>query len=397
MEEPRKGGTAGGHGDGAAPELRQKIEERKMRMRTIVCCLLALTMLGLSPAAEAQDLRVTASTAPYSGSTAGHGSSFTVYYRLTNYGTGFTTNFRTYFYYCTTSTYNASTCTYLTYDTNNEDFTTNQSRSYYHTMSVPSAAMYGTGYIIIRADGQNKVKETNEGNNDRYDAITVTTRPDLYFSSSTVPYTGNTNAVGSSFTGRYRIYNKSGTSKLTGNFYIRYYYCPGQTTSGCVSLAAQYISSDINAGSYLNLTSLALAIPTSAQNGTAYIRAYLDSTGAVTESNETNNNDYDPITVQDIPADLYVYSSSAPYSGSSAAAGSAFTVQYTLRNASSKYNIIRDFRTYFYWCTSTSFSSCTYMTYDAISTDFNKGQSHSFYHTLTVPTYATRGTARFDP
>ena len=368
-----------------------------MKMRSFVPCVVLAALLLTSGSARAADLDITSSTAPYSGSTAYAGASFTLQYTVKNLGTAFSTNFRNYFYYCTTQS--AATCTYLTYVNVNDNFAAGQSRTYYQTLTVPKYAVHGLGFIRTYVDGYNAangghVKETNEGNNDDYDDITVGTRPDLYFlpQYTYVPYTGSTAAVGSSFTGYYYIYNKANTSKLTADFYVHYYYCPGQTPAGCISLGAQSINTDINSGSNIKVKTIALAIPAAAQNGKGYIRAHVDSTDAIVESNETNNNDYDEILVTDNPADLLVPTITAPYSGSSAYTGASFTARYVLQNSTkAKYNLNRDFRVYFYWCTSQTASACTYMTYTTVKDDFLIGQARTYYQTLTVPVTATYG------
>jgi len=372
----------------ALPGLIEKLLDK----RTVIPGIVFAVVLFASGAALAQDLSITYLKANHSGSTAYSGASFTTAYTMRNGGNAFTTNFYVYFYYCTSTT--SSSCTNISNTLVKDNFSKNQSRTYYKTLTVPTYATHGTGYVRVYADAyKNYVKETNENNNDKYGSFSVSTRPDLYVYQSWVPYTGTTATIGSSFSARYRIYNKSNTSKLTSDFYIRYYYCPAQSTSGCTSLATQYVTTDINSGSYIYLNSIALAVPLTAKNGKAYIRADLDYNNAVVESNEGNNRDYDEITVTDIPADLVVSAANAGYSGSTAYVGSSFTTQYTIRNAHSKQLVNKDFYMYFYWCTSASATSCTYLTGTLIKDDFNAGQSRIYYQTLTVPTYATYGKA----
>ncbi len=347
----------------------------------------AITVTG----AGTPDLRVTASTVPYTGATTGPGSTFTARYTVTAYNAAVSTNFTVRFYYCTYNGY-TSGCTSLGTQSITSNFNKNQSLSFTSgTLTMPSNASNGTRYIRIEVDSTNAVSESSETNNNRWDSITVNAKPDLYFTASTVPYSGSTAGPGHTFRGRYTIRN-TGIS-LSTNFQVRYYYCPTAATTGCVSLGAQTIYNNFSAGESYSFNSPTLTMPSSATAGTRYIRAFVDSTGAVSETNETNNNDYDAITVTGAgTVDLTVNASSAPHTGSTAGAGSTFTVRYRVRNAGPG-TVATPFYTYFYYCTSQWGSGCTLIGNQYITQ--NVGAAKEVWFTsgsLAIPKTATRGT-----
>jgi len=338
------------------------------------------------------DLRISASSVPYSGSTAGAGSTFRARYTISNFYQYLSNNFYVNFYYCpTTST---SGCSYLGNQFITSNFASGQSRTFTSgNLTLPTSVMYGTGYVRIFVDSSGAVSEANEANNNRYDAISITDRPDLYITSSTVPYSGSTSAAGSQFTGRYTVRNRYGGSRLTTNFYVRYYYCTSASTSSCTGLSSQLISADLNAGASYTFNSPTLTMPSNTTAGLRYIRAFVDVTGAVKESNENNNNDYDSIFVSGLNlVDLRVNYSAVPYGGSTAGAGSTFKARYRIRNYGVG-SFITNFYTRFYYCPGASTSGCTYLGVQYITQNFNTGTSAYFTSpTLTMPSTAAYGT-----
>ena len=350
-----------------------------------------LFTMGLGGAAHGQDLTFSSSTAPATGSTAGHGSVFAVSYSVRNIGTvTVTPTFYVYFYYCEQQS--AANCTSLGSKKITDDFAPGQTRSYPQNLTVPSAAMYGTGYVRFFVDATKKVSETNEGNNERYDDISVSTRPDLYVSKMTAPYTGSVKSKGSTFKVRPTIYNKTKTSRLTKDFWVRYYYCPtNTTTSACVSLGQELRTTDLNSGKATTFTSMPLTMPSATTNGTRYIRAHVDYNNGVTESDEGNNNYYKAITVNGNPVDLYFTGSLAPATGGTTGHGSAFSVQSTVRNGAAEM-ANTNFYIYYYYCPTQLFSGCTSLGNTYVKDTFTAGQSRTYSKNLVVPSAALRGT-----
>ena len=339
------------------------------------------------------DLRVSGSTVPYSGSTAGPGSQFTARYNITADHAAVSTNFYARFYYCPTNN-STSGCSYLGQQSITQNFAANTTRTFTsQTLTMPTSASAGTRYLRILVDPYNSVSESNETNNNRWDAITVTSTSDLYFTASTVPYSGSTAGPGANFRGRYTIRNATTGVYFSTNFVVRYYYCPGASTTGCVSLGTQTITNNFSPGESYSFTSPNLTMPSSATAGTRYIRAFVDSTNVVGESNENNNNDYDAITVTGATTpDLTVSASTVPYTGATTGPGSTFTARYTITAANGA--VSNNFTVNFYYCTyNNSTYGCTGLGQQAITSTFTAGQSLSFTsQTLTLPSSATNGT-----
>ena len=338
------------------------------------------------------DLYISSSTVPASGSTARPGTTFTVRYNVTNLFQAFTTNFYAYFYYCPSAS--TSGCTYLGRQSITDNFNQNQTRTYTsQTLTMPSVASYGTRYIRTFVDGLGAVTETSETNNNDFDSIFVSTRPDLYFSASTVPSSGRTDGPGNTFTGRYTIVNRANTSYVSNDFVVSYYYCPAASTTNCIFLRSQTITFNFTAGRTYTYTSTTLTMPSGATPTTRYIRAVIDTTNQVGESSETNNTDYDAITVRTSGTrpDLRVINTSAPYTGSTAGHASQFRVRYRVWNYGTAFTT--NFSVQFYYCPSVSTSGCISLGTQAISNNFGAGTGIYFTSpTLTIPSGAEYGT-----
>ncbi len=338
------------------------------------------------------DLQVSASTVPKTGDTKGPGSKFTASYTILNGGKGHVNgNFYVRFYYCPAAS--TAGCSYLGYQYVSTNFKPGASATFTSgTLTMPSTAKYGTGYIRFFADSSNYIKESNETNNNRYHKITVTKTPDLYFTASTVPQTGSTAKAGDKFTGRYTIRNSYSGTAFTTDFYVSYYYCTSTSATSCTYLTNQKITANFNPGTYYSFNSTSLTMPAAVKPGYAYIRAFVDSTNVIKETSEANNNDYDQILVGGSGSvDLIVSASSVPLSGSTAGAGSTFTASYTLKNTG-KGVVTNNFYTYFYYCPGSSSSGCKYLGNQYITTNFGGGQSTKFTSpTLTMPNSAAVG------
>ncbi len=325
----------------------------------------------------------------------GYGSTFTAQYKIQNSGlSAVKTDFYTYFYYCPSSS--STGCTYLgrqliTADINSGDVTTTYTSP---TLTIPSSAEYGIRYIRVVVDAPNNIAESNENNNDIYRAITITTKPDLLISASTVPYTGSTSGYGSTFTGRYTIQNRTNTTRNTTNFYVSYYYCDAANTTGCIYLGRNYISANLNSGASYTFNSLSLTIPTGASNGVHFIRAFVDSLGYVSESDESNNNDYDSIPISTAKPNLNISTPSIA-SGVPSGANAEFSVNYQVNNLTGQ-SFTTDFRVNFYYCPQQSDIDCLALgasSYQDITTDFAGNESHTYTsNTLTLPASVGTGT-----
>ena len=339
------------------------------------------------------DVKITSVSAPYTGSTAKAGDSFTVQCQvLNNSSNAFSDDFYIYYYYCPTKA--KTNCTKFGSTFVPDNFAANQKVTYTSAnMTLPSSAVYGMGYIWLFVDATNTITESDETNNDAFDAITVSTYPDLTVSASTVPFTGNTTTVGSTFTGQYTILNSAKTSRLTGSFAVRYFYCPGATTTGCIKIADQTVTplKGIDAGGTYQYTSTTLTMPPGIKNGKRYIMAHVNFDGKVNESVITNNTDYDDITVSAVPSDLKIVSTKEG-SGSTAYAGAEFTFQCGVKN-DSKNSVSNSFQIYYYYCTAQSKTTCTKLGSTAVSDPFSAGQTRTYSSAkLTLPAAVLPGT-----
>ena len=331
------------------------------------------------------DLSVTASSV--SGSTAGHNSAFTTRYTLRN-GTAqaFTTNFVVRFYYCPAA--NTTGCVVIGAQSIANNFAGNQSQTFTSpTLRIPSSAQPGSRRLRIQVDATSVVNETNESNNDRYQVITVSTKPDLYFTGSTVPSSGNTNGPGSTFVGRYTITNRTNSTKITTDFAIQYFYCPAANATGCVSLGSQPIAQDLNSGQSYTFNSIQLKLPASVTNGTRYIRAFVDSGAKVSETSESNNNDYDAITVSRALPDLAALSISA--NPVKQKVGDKFTAGYSITNSGSVDATSVVVRIYFSADTTITTSDRLLLSFTLAS--IKAGATASGNRTITLPTTLPAG------
>jgi len=327
------------------------------------------------------------------GSTAGAGSTFTVSYDLKNLYQSFTDDFAVQFHYCPGTT--ATDCVLLGTQNITDNFSADQTRSYTsQTLTLPNAVERGARYIRIYADALQQVSEGSGTNNYRYQPITVTDYPDLSILSSTVPFTGSTAGPGSSFTGRYCIYNDAGKSAVYNSFVVRYWYCPNNNSTGCTQIGQQTITSDIMSGSSYCYTSTTLTLPSTVTGGTHYIRAMADATNTVIEDDATNNDDYDSVyvgsgTLPDLTADNLT----VPLSGTVSGAGSTFTMQSRVVNNSTA-AFTTTFSVGYYYCVTQATTQCTQIGTQTVTQNFaGNGSLFVTSPTLTIPDTAVYGNA----
>jgi MYXO-CTERM domain-containing protein len=268
----------------------------------------------------APDLTVNNVVAPFSGSVAGAGSTFTVRYQLVNTTQySLSTDFWVRFFYCPMSGPVGCTSLGTQFITNNfgpaGTYTATSG-----TLTMPIDAMIGTRYIRVQVDYTGAVAESDETNNNAYQPITVTTKPDLTVVSVTLPLTGNTSGPGSQFTARYRIDNAANSSAFATDFDVQYFYCPtNNNPPGCTQIGTGTITNNFSSGEQYSYNTATLTIPATAQAGTRYIRAVVDTGSAIDESNENNNAVYTAITVTNSAADLYVKTFTATPTGQTVA------------------------------------------------------------------------------
>ena len=156
------------------------------------------------------------------------------------------------------------------------------------SVAIPPSTSSGSHYIILVADANNVISESNENNNVGYRAITVTAPPlpDLICqnqtSNKTTVVAGGTVTVGCEVKNQGTL--SAGSSKL------RYYLSDDQDYSfGDVPLTAGSDIGALSIGNSQTISGKNLAIPLSTPAGNHYILYYADGNQEVLENNENNN------------------------------------------------------------------------------------------------------------
>lgn len=159
------------------------------------------------------------------------------------------------------------------------------------TLTIPATALPGTYYIVIMADHNNQIVESNENNNSRYKSINVVGLPDLVIKPSPgVPILHPLMVKrGYPITLSSWTVQNQGTA-AAGPFYNGYYLSTTATiTSSDVKIGFNYNSVGLSAGLEHTWGSVTLIIPYSTVPGTYYFGILVDDFNHVTESNENNN------------------------------------------------------------------------------------------------------------
>jgi len=337
------------------------------------------------------DLSVVSLTVPASGTVASAGSSFTVSYSLKGSNEAITTDFFVDLFYCSAAA--TTNCLHLAsqYITNN--FSANQTLNFTSaSLTLPTSAEYGTRYIRMVVDSGSNVSEANETNNAIYKSFSITARPDLYIPSATVPSPAKTLTPGTSFQGNFVISNTTKTSAANATFILSFYYCTAKTTTGCTIIGSEQLTLLLNSGSSITHSAAPMMVPTSAASGTGYIRAFVDSTSAVLESNESNNNYYSTINITSSSYDLLLSSTTVPFNGDTKHAGSTFTTQCQVKNNSTS-SLSTPFIIYHYFCLSAGTANCALLGQSSVSYSFSPNATYYVNSpALTVPSMAQYGT-----
>ncbi|MCF4969077.1 CARDB domain-containing protein [Nostoc sp. CMAA1605] len=252
------------------------------------------------------------------------GNLFTLNYQIANQGTASAGNHTTKIYLSRDTTLSsddillASDPNYF-YPVLNAG--TYSSESYY--LSISRDINFGNYYLLLQADGNGEISESNEANNITTKAITLAA-PDLIVQNPSNPASAN---IGTTISLSYQLRNQG-----NGNAGINstYFYLSKDTSlssddrflagdtvgifgniapSGVVSESASvYLSSTITPGSY-------------------YLLYQADGSGSLRESNENNNIIAQAITIT--APDLVIENAT---SASSVAIGATLQVNYQLKN-----------------------------------------------------------------
>ncbi len=264
------------------------------------------------------------------------------------------------------------------------------------SVTIPTAASYNsTRHIIVYADPPtSRIPEISDAINcslsskcnTRYVPFRVR-RPDLAVTSATVNTSGTIRA-GSNVTVTYKLKNLA--SQFTTNFRVRFYLCPtNNSTTGCLSLATQSLSSNFAYNQERTFISPSLKMPTSITSGTNYIRVFANDAQNFTEESTSNNNRWAPFNVNGRP-DLTVNSVTVTTPAGTVGSGTSVTVRYTIKN-----NFVRvttNFKVQFFYCSGRNTSSCTSITTLDNATNLNAGQTAAFQGKRALPSSVLSGT-----
>ncbi|BAY37193.1 peptidase S8/S53 [Nostoc sp. NIES-2111] len=249
------------------------------------------------------------------------GSLITVNYQLANQGAASASTSTTKFYLSNDTTL-SSDDTLLASDPNyffsGLSAGTYSSESYY--LSLSSNTNFGNYYLLLQADANNDIAESNESNNVTAKAITIAA-PDLLIQNPSAPTSAN---IGTTISLSYQLKNQGNGN--AGFHFTNFYISQDQTLSNDdVYLGFDAISSI--ASSAVASRSTSLTVKSNIIPGNYYLLYKADGDGKIRESNENNNVAARAITIT--TPDLVIQNATA---SSSATIGTTVQVNYELKN-----------------------------------------------------------------
>jgi subtilase family serine protease len=189
------------------------------------------------------------------------------------------------------------------------------------TLTIPAATATGTWYLIARADADDALAETSEGNNTSWRSLQI--GADLTVSAFTVPSSAG---AGQSITLTDTTANQGGGAAQAS--VTRYYLSADSTLDASDALLASRDVAALGPGAS-SAGSIGVTLPAVIATATWYLIAQTDAAGSVVEVSEFNNTTWR--TLQ-IGVDLTVSALSVP---AGAAPGQTITVTDTTRNQGS--------------------------------------------------------------
>ncbi|MEH2443592.1 CARDB domain-containing protein [Nostoc sp.] len=252
------------------------------------------------------------------------GSLITVNYQLANQGTASAGTSTTKFYLSKDAAL-SNDDTLLA--SNQNYFYSGLGAGYYSSESdffvLSSSTTFGNYYLLLQADGNGNIFESNESNNVTAKAITIAA-PDLLIQNPSAPASAN---IGTSITLSYQVKNQ-GNGKASIN--STYFYLSKDTSfsNDDVYLGSDFVN-NLNdlAPSAVSSESTSLSISSTITTGSYYLLYKADGSGSLRESNENNNVVAKAITIT--APDLVIQNAT---SASSAAIGTTLLVNYQLKN-----------------------------------------------------------------
>ncbi|MGI4873785.1 MAG: CARDB domain-containing protein [Janthinobacterium lividum] len=259
-----------------------------------------------------------------------------------------------------------------------------QTSARYTTLTIPTATVPGTYYVLFAADYQNQVTESNEANNVTAVGITVQlASPDLVIQSAALSATSV--QAGSALSFNCYIYNQGNTTASSSS--VGFYFSTDAILDASDVLLATQYGTALSAG-YSNYRSSTAAVPNNTTPGTYYILFAADYQNQVAEGDETNNVTAVSFTVLAPGPDLtvtqqYLNSYSLP-------AGGTTTTYAYINNVGNQ--VASSSNLGFYLSTNTVFDAADVLLTTSTGTALAAGGSSYRSATLTVPLGTSAGT-----
>lgn len=359
-----------------------------------VFCVSALcSILGSHPAQATHvtypDLRVELLTV--TPTTIPAGSQFTLNYQIYNAGpAAASTTFyvRAYYTASNTSTTSISGDTYLNQEQTVSSLAGYSRTSLYTaTVTLPSTATTGTGYIKVYVDYSNTIYEyTSESNNIAITTITVAPPvPDLLVASAQIPLEGSTVSQNGQFQGKITLQNSG--KEFTQDISVKYSYCTTSNVSSCtLDLGEELVTYDFPQGGSFTYTTKKLLLPSANTNpGTGYIRVLVDSKNNISEFNENNNDKLIALTIVTPRPELRIDQFSVKPDSVFAGVPLVFSFQLSNTGGADANNIL----VRFYFSTDITITTAdTYLTGSETTVSIKTGATTNLT-TVTVPTPST--------
>ena len=266
------------------------------------------------------------------------------------------------------------------------------------TFTIPASSISAAGALSIRATPSRAVSPTECTNLTERITINITyteratdlTIPSL-LGTPAVTTSSATTAAGSSVRFNYSIRN-TGVA-FTDDFVVNYYYCRQRNTTTCTAIGNQTITTNFTANQTVQF-SRTLTLPNTVVRGTGYIRAFVNATGTVKESNTTNNNNWGAFTVNGRP-DLRVTALTISPT-TDVGPGTTMTVNYAIRNAgNTRAQGTFYLRLYYSTNGTTLTNGLRTVTFNSLDAQTSSPASGTTTTTVTLPSSMTAGSTRY--
>jgi len=167
------------------------------------------------------------------------------------------------------------------------------------TLTIPGGTADGTYYLGMIVDSADVVDETNEANNVAWAQLEVSLpMASIDLVADSVGTAASSVAAGDSFQVNYAGH-AAGIGAVGSSFSLGFYLSADSSITGGDVLLGQRVGAwAANAGDSFSETGYSVTVPPATPAGTYYLGFWVDDTGVVTETNETNNTAlHHPLTV----------------------------------------------------------------------------------------------------